>query len=234
MKVLGGSHGDHCCHSDCTGLMNLLRPVAAPSPFAAQVRDLDEDGRGDLILLFDHHECHQLDPPPSESVVTVLLNATGTPDGFVPSYWPHGGTLSDVMFLDAADLDGSGALDIVVAVTNEAQDPKPVRVHALRGHADGSFDPPLELLADAFPLATVDLSGDHVSELLAALPDDGGARVHALMSALHAPALVDLGIGSVSLVVVSDLNDDGARDFLPDSLYASTNSQSHVLYLSNR
>ena len=202
-----------------------------PGTLAARAADLDGDGREDLVLL-NESGCSTTDGYVERPVVVVLRNTNGTPHGLDPSYWHHGGVVSSVIFLDVGDLDGSGVLDIVVAVSGDPESWKPVRAHALRGRSDGTFEELVELLSDAYPLAVVDLDGDRVSELVAVPRDPEGAGVHALANTLQDPALVDLGVAPVSLLAVRDLNGDGTSELIPNRISSSGSAASYVIYLS--
>jgi hypothetical protein len=131
--LLGDGHGQLAAPIDSA-------TASASSDDKVVVRDLDGDGKVDLIM------------PPSTGDTLSLLRGSG--DGhFAP--FPNLPKLAGTGAVEAADLDGDGVADLIVGTTG---------VNLLHGQGDGGFDgpvlTPLDTASSVLALAIADLDGD--------------------------------------------------------------------------
>jgi hypothetical protein len=177
---------------------HLVDPAGTqPSDLAAG--DFHHNGRLDLVAVSEGD---------SNGLGRLLFELPGNGDGTFqdPSVISvPGGPFA----VAAADLTGSGNLDVVTAdvFTNT--------VSVLRGHGDGTFDPPVSYPVGVNPTALVvgDFNGDHIPDV--AVINNFSSSVSVLRGngdGTLQPAVSQLvGIDPRSLVA-ADFNGDGALD----------------------
>lgn len=217
---------------------------------SAAVGDFDGDGHLDIAFLGDVPDSFQiasgngdgtfrspeavpLDPPGGESLIVADLNGDGRPDLIVGGQTlevflnrGHGRFVpaaridvpSSVMV--AADFNGDGHTDLAVFGPN-ANGQQPY-VQILLGHGDGTFDPPVPVIAESTPGASLvllymlaaDLDGDGIPDLFIANPaaygilhGNGDGTFHA---GLQHRTTDD--IATFEAAALGDFNGDGAPD----------------------
>ena len=117
--------------------------ASAPAPRGIAAADFNRDGAMDLALVNTGRDS-----------LDVLINATGSGQGFVRTYEiPLGGGPFDIA---AADLNGDAVVDIVVANADLNT------IDVILGQAAGGFEPPVHIAATGNPrgVAIADVNGD--------------------------------------------------------------------------
>jgi len=203
---------------DSGGLSVLLQDPAAPGRFrparwiptgggavAATMADLNGDGLTDVAVADGVHV---------NSRVLLLTQAAGQPGVLLPPYPVPVGTGYGLRDLVAADLNGDGREDLVLAGYN--------CLMVLYQKAGGGFSPPAQLGAGLriVGVAAADLDGDGRVDIVAAHTRDalsaerGGSSVLVLLqtqpgvfTATHIPLA-----GNASDLAIADLNGDGLLD----------------------
>lgn len=206
-----------------------------PSPVHTQVTDLDGDGLDDLLVA----SIGELDPCDTDRGKVVWLR--GTLKG---EYEPItiAEKLGRVAQAEAADMDGDGDKDIVVAEFGY-RDTGKVLVLRSSGGASPSFQPVIiDPRPGAVGLAIRDLDGDGALDIVAAL-----AQEHETIMAYLNKGSLDLEFErrvvfkaphpawGTSAIEVADMDGDGDLDVLSvngDSLDAFELKPYHGVYLS--
>jgi FG-GAP-like repeat len=196
--------------NDGTGAFTIVvdYPFAGVVPSAIAVGDINHDGTSDVAVLtaFD-------------SQVNVLLNqGHGT---FGPAVAYPAGTNPGSLAI--ADLDGDGAVDLVIADEGKfPPDPSPAQLASIHGsvrvlynRGDGTFVPPIDTTVSGSPgVAAGDLDGDGAADL--AVNDVIGGTVTILLSrgrgTFAAPASYPSAASGA--ILIADLNGDGAADVM--------------------
>ncbi len=198
---------------------------AGVSPDFVATGDFNGDGQIDLVVLDANFHDVLPDPFPSASVSILLGNGDGT---FGPFTSYEAGLFSNSMLVD--DLDGDGALDVVVTNFGNGVD-IPGDLCVLAGRGDGSLAPcrhwtvgselvPFYGYTIPMGAATADLNGDGrrdisvaMSGIRAALP--GALRILFAQTdgTFSAPVTVAETTSSSS-VAARDLNGDGHQDLV--------------------
>jgi uncharacterized repeat protein (TIGR01451 family) len=174
------------------------------SPYAIVAGDFSGDGKSDLAVA----------NAGSNNISVLVNNGDGT---FKPAVNSPAGTSPQAVAAD--DFNGDGKLDLVV--TNVGDSSKNINgaVFLLLGNGDGTFQAPLQLQADQFPLslATADLNGDKKPDLLLGDSVKGGVTI--LLgkgdgSFQPGTTLTLASGGLVAAVAVTDLNADKKADIV--------------------
>ena len=142
--------------------------IPSTNPFAVAVGDFSGDGKPDLAITLTY--------PGTEGVAVALGNGDGTFQ--TPVIYPS--SLQDMTFSDpvtnyiqTADVDGDGKLDLVYANSNYGT------VGILYGIGDGTFYSPVEFAAGGFVygLTVADVNHDGTPDVVAAGDDFAGLSV---------------------------------------------------------
>ena len=159
---------------------SLLGPVS--SPYAVAVGHFNGDGALDLAVTSTS----------SNSVTVFLGNGNGTFQ-VLPQTFDAGGKRP--LSIAAADIDGDGKLDLVVANYGDPNiiPPDPGNVAVLLGNGDGTFQAPLTFPVGTNPESVVvgDFNGDGKLDLAVANFDEknfGPSTVSVLLNNTGAPA----------------------------------------------
>ncbi|MBS0374745.1 MAG: VCBS repeat-containing protein [Proteobacteria bacterium] len=172
-------------------------------PYTILPVDLNGDGLPDLVAT-----------DVRVGIVSVLLNSATAPGTFLGSRQI---AVSDARFAVAADLDGDGRPDLLVASDSGV-------VALLNGPVPGEFAAPILLYQGAAgstvrTLAVGDLNGDGVPDVV--VSDDDGVRVLVLTRAGGTAAVAGTSTvytnavpGQFAVVAVADIDGDGANDVI--------------------
>lgn len=197
-------------HGDGQG--GLINPTPTPgqllkAPRALAVGLFNQDAVADIALL-DEDAC-QVD----------MYLGTGSPD-FPSNSNPFGfATGQDPTDLQAADLNGDGALDLVVVNSGFKQGQcgnSRNSVSVLIGTGDGKFNPPMTFPAHMAPhaAAIADFNGDGKPDI--AVSNVGSSDLSVLLGkgdgSFAAPANFDKGGSGTFGIVAGDFNGDGKID----------------------
>ncbi len=133
-----------------------------------QVRDVNHDGRADLIVALGDFYDYSCDCDPWSRVATLLQQPDGT---LAPPLTAVTGSAPRDVAL--GDLDEDGHLDAVTA------DYYGATVSVLHGNGDGSFGFPPALATDGVPggLAAGDVTDDGITDLVVANTDENSVSV---------------------------------------------------------
>jgi FG-GAP-like repeat/Divergent InlB B-repeat domain len=181
------------------------------NPYAVVVGDFNGDGNPDLAVTSFGGMCSSQ----CESTVSILLgNGDGT---FRPRMDFATGGLTPFS-IAAADFNGDGKLDLVIA---NGQAPSNA-ISLLFGNGDGTFQPPVNYMANASPgpVAVGDFNGDGKPDLAVVSSTLGPNNTYSLSVLINKgdgtfQAPVTYATADVpSSVVVADLNSDGKPDLV--------------------
>ncbi|MBN3788018.1 VCBS repeat-containing protein [Burkholderia sp. Ac-20353] len=184
-----------------------LAPFNLPSSIVAG--DFNSDGLQDLAVATTFVSS----APPHSGFVAVVLQRPSAAGTFAPGV--HYATGSDPQMVVAADLDGDGRLDLVVANSSAGS----VSIF-IQDHANpGTFLPPVVVPVGGHPngLAVGDLNGDGkpdivvatVSSNLAVLIQNPAGPPGSFLP----PAPVAVGKSAIA-VAIGDVNGDGKQDLV--------------------
>lgn len=181
------------------------RPAIAPTvaPRAAELADLDADGRTDLVSAVGNSCC------PTSIGISVMR---GRDDGsFHPATVSITSTLPDD--LELLDLDGTGTLDAVAALRLQNSEPGSYTAVALPGNGDGTFGETVDLSFPTFSTMAVGRfrEGGAVS---AVLSTDGGLAVWDQYFGLNFTDAGLLDPGTAGRLLAADLDADGRDELL--------------------
>jgi hypothetical protein len=174
------------------------------SPYQLTATDVNGDGKVDVIVIDGQG-------PVNGGTAWVLLGKGDGGFATPVAYALSGGPVT----VTAADLNGDGAVDLVIALSEGAA------VSVLLNHGDGTFESAVDYAAGAAvsAIAVADIDGDGKPDLAAAASPavDTGTNGEVSLflnegngtfaSALHYPT----GPGA-NAIVAADLNGDGAPD----------------------
>jgi hypothetical protein len=185
------------------------------------VADLNSDGKQDLLVA---NACSSTNDCTNGSVSVLLGNGDGTFQSAL-SYSSAG---QSAVSVGAADINGDGKLDAVVAnMCGSGGDCSSGVVSTLLGNGDGTFQPALSYNSggtSAVSVAVADINGDQKADVLVANYYD---RKGNWMDGSVASVLLSNGDGTLqpaisyasgsfgaSSVIVTDINGDGKPDVL--------------------
>ena len=164
-------------------------------------------------------------------LVSILLNSHSTPGTFAAGV--HYSTGNNPTAIKAADLTGSGKLDLVVA--DYTAGTLSVLMH---GATPGTFEQAETITVGGSPhdLAIGDLNGDGKLDIAVADRTVSGGRVVILLQDPNdpghflAPQVITL-VNAVSAIAIADLNKDGKADIIAANSDANgNNGQVSVFY----
>jgi hypothetical protein len=181
--------------------------------------DFANDGRLDLAVLFEDNSIRR-------SFVEVLL---GNGDGTFQGAARHQvGDFNDASGLAAADFNGDGTLDLVVAHGGDASGNGSV-VSVLLGNGDGTFQDPtiIPVPRNPFSIAVGDFNGDGIPDIVTAGVGNlfSPGTVSVLLGhgdgTFAAPVVYQVGLDPAA-VIVGDFRGDGIRDIVVANSFGSS------------
>ncbi|MBV9725265.1 MAG: VCBS repeat-containing protein [Gammaproteobacteria bacterium] len=213
------------CHNDNTP--NL--PPIIPTPNSVVVADVNGDGAPDLLVATTADEGLAQNP----GYADVILNTPGSLGTF------HTGvhyaiTGTNPSSIQAADLTGTGALDLIIA--NFGSGSVSIFMH---GATPGTFDAAVDVATGGQPnqVVAADLNGDGKPDLVLADMSSSGNVIVLLADPgspgkFMPPVKLSTGMTTPS-VAVADLNGDGAPDIVAATFDASGNNGSVMVFYQN-
>jgi hypothetical protein len=165
-------------------------------------------------------------------LVSILMNSHSSPGSFAAGV--HYTTGNNSTALTAADLTGSGKLDLIVA--NYTAGTLSILMH--NPSTPGTFEPAQTITVGGLPhdIAVADINGDGKPDIVVADRTVGAGRVVILLQnpndpgTFEAPQVINL-VNAVSSVAIADLNGDGKPDIIAaNSDSGGNNGQVSVFY----
>ncbi len=168
---------------------------------ALTMADVNGDGRPDALAVYYQG-----------NVISVSLGTAGGSFGPATEYMP-GPECSQIA---VADFNGDGKADIALSDR--------YAVSIIPGNGDGTFQSP-PAYGRGTVLATGDLNGDHLADLVTTVPDGRGIRVRFGLGdgRFGAPTAYATG-GELVSAAIADFNRDGAADIV-----AASSGQTYLL-----
>lgn len=212
-----------------------VRYAVGDRPGAVQILDVNGDGRPDLVVANAGLQGELKDKPGQESVSVLLGRGDGT---FAPEIrLPVG---DNPRFLQLADVNRDGRLDVITLNTNLQVKPPPgaqaqshvsANVSVLLSQRDGTFTKQTQYSVGVDPrtLQVVDISGDGLPDIITANYESKDISI--LLGSADGKFLpqtrIALGSNPVTLQI-ADLNHDAQPD-----LTVANSSQELVVFLAN-
>jgi FG-GAP-like repeat len=213
------------CHDD-NGTPDL--PPIIPTPNSVVVADINGDGGPDLLVATTADEGFAQNP----GYADVILNTAGSFGTFHPGVH-YSTTGTNPSSIQAADLTGAGALDLVIA--NFGSGSVSVFMH---GATPGTFNTAVDVLTGGQPNQVVasDLNGDGKPDLVLADMSSNGNVIVLLADAAHpgkflAPVSLPTGLTTPS-VAVGDLG-NGIPDIVAAVYDSSGNNGAVKIFHQN-
>lgn len=213
--------------------------AAGGGPGALAVSDVNGDGKPDVMVAY---RC----PGNCSSSVGVLLgNGDGTFQPVV-TYDTAGGSNTWSLDVEAADVNGDGKPDLVVANGRNGFGTEEGVVGVLLGNGDGTFQAVVTYdsgAVDALAVAVADVNGDGTPDLV--LGNWGSVGIGSAISVLlgngdgtFQTAMVQIESGGFKpdSIVIADVNGDGKPDVIVSNLFDGTDGGWHgsvVVFLGN-
>jgi FG-GAP-like repeat/FG-GAP repeat len=193
-----------------------VRYAVGPDPWGLSVADVDGDGRPDLVVASPSTVAPQIGVINDSGGVAVLRQDPAKPGRFLASQWLRsGGAAEDVA---AADLDGDGRADLVVAdgvtVNSRAlvltQNPAaPGQFLAPRGLPTGSA-------SGSQDVAVADVNGDGLADIVLGA-SNSVVVLYQRAGGFAPPVLLAAGLKALG-VAADDLDGDGLTDIVVASV----------------
>jgi FG-GAP-like repeat/FG-GAP repeat len=230
LLLAGCGYGHHYGCYDC----QPPPPQTFNTPDSIAIADVNGDGVPDLLVSTQAGaEGTVAGSSNVAGFANVILGNKASPGTFLAGV-PYATTGFDPSSIAAADLTGSGSIDLVVANYGSGS----VSVY-LPGSTPGTFAPAMNVVTGGQPNQVVigDLNGDGNPDLVVAdLSPEGNAIV--LLQNAAAPGTfmkpVDLPTGNyTSGVAVGDLNGDGKPDIVAATYDSNGNNGAVYIFFQN-
>lgn len=181
------------------------RPALAPTvaPRAAELVDLDRDGRTDLVAAVGNACC------PTSIGISVMR---GRADGFFhpATVWETATLPEDVQLVD---IDGNGSLDAVAAVRVDNAKPDAYRAVALQGNGEGAFGAAVDLPFPTFTALAAGRLGDG-GKVAAIVATPSGLAIWEARGGFSFAKTGTLSADPASELLAGDLEGDGQDELL--------------------
>ena len=196
------ANGFEVLHGNGNGTFAAAVPAGLPGVSLSDlfvVADFNSDGNADIVQVS------------GDSLLVQLGNSDGSFQS--PVSYP---VLSGPRGIVAADLDGDGLTDLIVANSGYGV------VSWLRGNGDGSFQPalPIAAVTDPESLAVADFNGDGQMDIAVGTPSQSGLVVLlAASGATFQPGRFYAAANNVESIAVGDFNGDDQPDLVAANAY---------------